>query len=100
MLGAGARGRWAQSVKTPQHLRKLSELRKLAAWLRFSEMLGCVEVWLLGEKKHPTSPLGETSVQLRWGCTDAETLLGPHQGRGLEGEEAAEVTRAQGLQHC
>ena len=51
MLGAGARGGWAQSVKTPQHLRELSELRKLAAWLRFSEMLGCVDVWLLGEKK-------------------------------------------------
>lgn len=50
MLGAGARGGWAQSVKTPQHLRELSELRKLAAWLRFSEMLGCVDVWLLGEK--------------------------------------------------
>ena len=28
-------------INYPQHLRELSELRKLAAWLRFSEMLGC-----------------------------------------------------------
>lgn len=36
-------------------------------------MPGCVDMWLLGEK-NPTSPLGESSVQLRWGCTDTETL--------------------------
>ena len=42
-----ARGWGAQSVQTPQHLRELSELRKPAAGL-------C----------EPTSPLGESSVQL------------------------------------